>query len=257
MKAQFDDVRHMLELETDYEQEAENLRIARSAFTEDEGIVVPRVFPEFSTRRVLTMEYIEGLHLDKFLGTDPPQELRNQFGHKITVSVFRLERSRDLIYADPQPGNYLFMPDGRLGFIDFGSCKHRSKEERGYQEDVERATFESPEILRDALAHGMDLTPTQAADENRMKYITEWTEWAWEPVLHEGPFDFTDGEHFRRGAELYAEAIKRRYTRSRPVHTWTVKAIYGLRAMLTRLKACVDYGAVFRAETAARQDSSK
>ena len=79
----YEDVRHKLDMETDYEQEAENLRIGRAAFAEDEGIVVPQVFPEVSTRRVLTMEYVDGLHLDKFLTTDPPQELRDQFGHKI------------------------------------------------------------------------------------------------------------------------------------------------------------------------------
>ncbi len=254
IRAQFEDVGHMLDLETDYVREAENLRIARAAFRPDEGIVVPQVFPELSTRRVLTMEYLEGLHLDKFLATDPEQELRDHFGCLLTVSVLRLERSSRMVYADPQPGNYLFMSDGRLGFIDFGCCSHPGDEDLDCQAQVERASFESPEALRQALARGMDLTAKQAADDVRMEYAARWTDWAWEPVRHEGPFDFSDPDHFRRGAEMYGEGIRNRFTRSRPANTWTIKAIYGLRAMLTRLGARIDYGSIFRAETKAAGD---
>jgi len=250
LKAQFEDIRHMLDLETDYEQEAENLRIARSAFTEDDGIVVPRVFPEVSTRRVLTMEYVGGLHLEQFLSTDPSQELRDQFGHKISVTLFRVQYSKKLVYADPQPGNYLFMPDGRLGFIDFGSCHHQSDEDIECLADAERAYFgSSPEALRKANARSGDLTPKQAADDTRMKMYEQWAGWAWEPVLHEGPFDFGDRDYFRRGTNLYGEFIRRRYMRSRPSNTWLIKCLYGLRAMLAHLKARVDLGAIFREET--------
>jgi predicted unusual protein kinase regulating ubiquinone biosynthesis (AarF/ABC1/UbiB family) len=248
IKAQFEDIRQKLDLETDYEQEAENLGMARSAFTEDDGIVVPLVFPEVSTRRVLTMEYIPGLHLDKFLATDPPQELRDHFGHKISLAVLRLDHSKSLMYADVQPGNFLFMPDGRLGFIDFGCCHHESKEDNDRWAEGERAYFESPEALRQSLARVSDLTPKQAADDARMEVLTRFTDWAWEPVIHEGPFDFSDPDYFRRGAQVYGEALRGRYTRSRPANTWMCKAIFGLRAMLTRLKARVDVGAIYRAE---------
>jgi len=248
MKAQFEDIQHMLDLETDYEHEAENLRIARSAFTEDEGIVVPRVFPEFSTRRVLSMEYVEGVHLDQFLSTDPLQEVRDEFGRKICQAVLRLDHSKSLIYADPQPGNFLFAPDGRLGFIDFGCCNPHSVKDIDLLVEGERAYFESRGGLHACLVRMSDLSPKQAADEERMKVLTQMCDWAWEPVVHEGPFDFSDPEYFRRGMEMYVEIIRRRYTRARPANTWLFKAIFGLRAMLHRLKACVDLGAVYRAE---------
>ncbi|MFH1418738.1 MAG: AarF/UbiB family protein [Planctomycetota bacterium] len=249
LKDQFEGLRHMLDLETDYEHEAENLRIARSAFTEDEGIVVPRVFPDFSTRRVLTMEYIDGLHLDKFLATKPSQELRNSFGHKISLAVFRLYYAKGLVYADPQPGNYLFMPDGRLGVIDFGCCYHQTAEDISRCADIERTWFGSPEALREALIRGCDLTPKQAADERRLKLMTEWCAWIREPVDYDGPFDFSDMDYFRRGVATYAEFLRRRYTRSRQVSIWFTKCAYGMRAMLTRLEARFDIGAVFREES--------
>src|SRR5262249_1858082 len=54
VKAQYADLERVLELETDYEHEADTVRRARGLFREDDGILVPRVFDRFSTRRVLT-----------------------------------------------------------------------------------------------------------------------------------------------------------------------------------------------------------
>jgi hypothetical protein len=82
-----------------------------------------------------------------------------------------------------------------------------------------------------------------------MKLIVQFSDWAWEPILHKGPFDFGDLDYFRRGAEMYGQSLRRRYTRSRPANTWLIKSIFGLRAMLARLKARVDMGAIFRVET--------
>ena len=81
-----------------------------------------------------------------------------------------------------------------------------------------------------------------------MKLIVRFSDWAWEPTLHEGPFDFGDRDYFRCGVAMCGEALRRRYTRSRPANTWLIKCIFGLRAMLARLEARVDFGAIFRAE---------
>jgi predicted unusual protein kinase regulating ubiquinone biosynthesis (AarF/ABC1/UbiB family) len=162
----------------------------------------------------------------------------------------RLDHSRSMMYADPQPGNYLFMADGRLGFIDFGCCPHHSDDYLDCLIQAERAYLESTGSLRACIARTCDLTEKQAADEARMTLLEKYVDWAWEPVVYEGPFDFSDREYFRRGVELYGQAIRRRYTRSRPPNTWLAKAMFGLRAMLARLEARVDMGAIYRAERA-------
>src|SRR5260221_3157824 len=61
-KDQFDDLRMRLQQENDYVIEAANLERARALFHDADGIVVPRVFPQFSTSRVLTMERLDGIH---------------------------------------------------------------------------------------------------------------------------------------------------------------------------------------------------
>src|SRR5215467_6046655 len=118
VRRQVEEVHRMLQLETDYEHEAESLRRARGLFNSGEGIVVPEVYEKYSTKRVLTMEYIPGLLLNDFLATNPSQERRNQFGAKMYLASLRMYYA-GMNYADPHSGNYLFTGD-RLGLIDFG-----------------------------------------------------------------------------------------------------------------------------------------
>src|SRR6185437_11874278 len=120
-REQFDDLRTRLERETDYEREAATLQKMRSLFRDDEGIVIPRVYPQHSTGRVLTMERLAGVHLDQLFASDPPQEVRNEFARKMVRAWYRMLFAGRVLYADFHPGNFLFMEDGRLGVIDFGS----------------------------------------------------------------------------------------------------------------------------------------
>ncbi|MHC4992232.1 MAG: ABC1 kinase family protein, partial [Planctomycetota bacterium] len=107
LQEQFDDIGRMLELETDYQQEAEHLRIALAAFGDDEAIVVPRVHEQWTTQRVLTMDYLDGVHLEPYLAREPPLAERDHFGDRIVTALMRLSYGKHLLYADPHPGNFL------------------------------------------------------------------------------------------------------------------------------------------------------
>ena len=249
LKEQFEDVCAMLEQEINYEQEAENLRIARSAFHEEEGIVIPKVYPELSTRRVLTMEHIAGVHLPEFMASKPPQQVRDRFGDKILLSAARLWYGKHLLYADPHPGNYFFMPDGRLGVVDFGCCYRFTAKDLVFVDAVERAAHTSRDALREALIMGTDMTPQQQKEPERMALLERVCDWLWEPLLHEGPFDFGDPDYFRRGLDLFGKVMKKRYYRAMPVNIWLDRNFFGLRALLYQLKARVEWGRILNSET--------
>lgn len=115
------DIEDRLQEEIDYELEAENSRWFGQAFADWERLKIPRVYDQFTTSVVLCTERIEGRHIDEWLEkTRPSQELRDHFGQIITDffyhCIYRLHR----VHADPNPGNFIFMEDGRLGIIDFG-----------------------------------------------------------------------------------------------------------------------------------------
>jgi predicted unusual protein kinase regulating ubiquinone biosynthesis (AarF/ABC1/UbiB family) len=249
LKEQFEEIRHMLDMEVDYEQEARSMDLAQDAFTEAEGIVVPRVYHDYSSKRVLTMDYIDGVHLDRYLATDPSQEERDAHGHKMILSSFRLSYGRHLLHADPHPGNYFFMPDGRMGLIDFGCCCIYTEDEIDYMSECERAIHGTEEQLRKSMARAGNLTAKQAADEERLAVMKEWCDWVWAPMRHEGPFDFGDPDYFKHGPEIYGKLVRRRYVRSQPLNIWLSKTFVGVRALLNRLKARVDMRALWQQET--------
>jgi predicted unusual protein kinase regulating ubiquinone biosynthesis (AarF/ABC1/UbiB family) len=252
LKEQFEDIRVKLTEETDYLREAEHMAVARSAFGPEDEIVVPGVNDELTTRRVLTMQLLPGEHLGRFLESGPGAERRDRHGRQIALAALRLSYGKHLVYADPHPGNYLFMPDGRLGLLDFGCCHRYTAEELEYLRATARACFAgSPEAVRAAVARAADLTPRQQGDQRRLELLEAYARWVWEPILHEGPFDFGDRRYFQRGMDLYTRMLKRRYVRSLPVNTWLGRNFFGVRAMLTHLGARVDLGALVRRESAA------
>ncbi len=249
MREQFEDIRRMLDLETDYEREAENLRVARRLFTEDDGIIVPNVIPELTTKRVLTMEYVDGVHLDAFLESNPPLALRNEFARKIVRATLRVGYKGGMLYADPHPGNYYFMNDGRLGLIDLGCCRRYTDDEMAYMDACENAFYTSREAVSAAMVNAMGLSSADDVSADGIELSMRWADWVWEPVLKEGSFDFGDSNYFSRGVEYFAELLRKRQTRSRPINLWLTRGVYGLRAILARLQVCFDFGEIYRAES--------
>lgn len=248
--AQFEGIRDMLEQESDYQSEARWTRAAGSILADLEGVVVPAVVDELSTRRVLVTEYLEGRHLEAFLASDPDQETRDHFGRLIARASFRMWYSGRAIYADPHPGNFLFLEDGRLGLIDFGCCHAFSQEEFAYVMEVEHAAASGDTArLHAALARGCELPPEALSGERKAKML-EYCDWLWAPIRTDEAFDYGAPGQFRRGVELYGEFTRRRWTRSMPVNTWLTKVFFGQRAMLTHLGARVPYGALMREEGA-------
>jgi len=248
MLAQFEGIRRMLEQEVDYEQEAVLQQEARRCLGDLDEVVVPRLIEELSTKRVLTMEYVDGAHLDGFLATKPSQELRDRHGAQITRATGRLWYSGRTVYADPHPGNFLFLPDGRLGLIDFGCCHRFSEEEFEFVQGAERASEgDADEVARFA-ARGCDLA-LEDLEPERLAMMREYCDWVWEPLRCEGTFDFAKPGYFERGVRLYGEFTRRRWTRSLPVNVWLNKVFFGERAMLCHLGARIEFRRILREES--------
>lgn len=106
--------------ELDYQKELANLERFRQNFKEVPEIYVPAVYPQYSSRKVITMEFVSG-----FKVTD--QESLRQAGldlselAQVLVNAYLKQVLVDGFYhADPHPGNLFVRPDGSIIFIDFG-----------------------------------------------------------------------------------------------------------------------------------------
>jgi predicted unusual protein kinase regulating ubiquinone biosynthesis (AarF/ABC1/UbiB family) len=242
------DLRMRLEQETDYQAEARFLAKVQPLFHDQDGIVVPRVYPQHSTARILTMERLEGVHLDQYLASSPPQEQRDEFARKIFRAWCRMNFSGRLLYADLHPGNFLFMDDGRLGVIDFGFMLPIDDELWRLFQDIARALATGRREDRVAAVKEWAWITDDPADSERLRLCVEYTEWAWRSCYWEGPFDFGDEADFRRGIELFTEIVTRRYSPGRPCTGVLVRQDFGMRSLLYRLKARVDVRAIAEEE---------
>jgi predicted unusual protein kinase regulating ubiquinone biosynthesis (AarF/ABC1/UbiB family) len=250
VKAQCEDVRSVIERETDYEKEAEALHIGRALFNEDDGIVVPRVFNEFSTRRVLTMELVEGTHIHEFLAENPSQELRDHFGSKIYEAGSRLYFAGRLLYADPHPGNYLFSASGRLGFIDFGCLRPYTDDEWALCRRLDEGVHGVREIARIARELA-GLGENEEGDSAQLQMLADWCRWIWRPYQVDEPFDFGDERYLQEGISLATNLASTRFTGGIPMSVFTTRWYFGTVAMLYRLRARVNVHSIYHREIAA------
>jgi predicted unusual protein kinase regulating ubiquinone biosynthesis (AarF/ABC1/UbiB family) len=237
-KDQCEDLMRRLALETDYELEAANLRKARLLFREHDGIVVPRVYSQFSTSRVLTMERLEGVHLREFVAGNPSQEERNAVALKILRAWYRLMYAGRMLYVDFHPGNFLVLGDGRVAVLDFGFMIPIDGEEWEYFRKIDRPVTTGRR--EDRIAVLKEWNEISDDETDRLRVTDEFGEWCWMSRYRGGVYDFDNESEFRRGIELFTELVRKRYTRGRPNTPAIARSQFGWRSIMYLLKAKVD-----------------
>ncbi|MFT7613288.1 MAG: putative unusual protein kinase regulating ubiquinone biosynthesis (AarF/ABC1/UbiB family) [Parvicellaceae bacterium] len=114
--------------ETDYHLELKQSMEIGEACKDLEGLFFPKYYPSLSGDRILTMDWLEGMHLKEFLETKPSQEIMNKAAQGIWDFYDYQLNELQAIHADPHPGNFMFRPDGSVGVIDFGCIKRIPEE---------------------------------------------------------------------------------------------------------------------------------
>ena len=104
--------------ELDYELEARAQREFAKAYKDDPEIFVPSVVG--STGHVLITEWIDGTPLSRVIASGT-EEMRDRAGYLMATLHFSGPTRAGLLHADPHPGNFRILDDGRLGVLDFGA----------------------------------------------------------------------------------------------------------------------------------------
>ena len=113
-----DELRARVAEELDYHLEAESQHAFAVAYAGDPDIFVPDVVA--GTSHVLITEWMDGTPLSKII-SDGSQEERDHAGLLFARFLFSGPARAGLLHADPHPGNFRLLPDGRLGVLDFGA----------------------------------------------------------------------------------------------------------------------------------------
>jgi predicted unusual protein kinase regulating ubiquinone biosynthesis (AarF/ABC1/UbiB family) len=128
------ELRARISEELDYELEAESQRAFGTAFKGDDEFLVPAVVA--AAPRVLITEWIDGTPMSRVIA-DGTAEERDLAGLRLATLHFSAPARAGLLHADPHPGNFRMLPDGRLGVIDFGAV---ARLPGGHPEPVGRLT---------------------------------------------------------------------------------------------------------------------
>ncbi len=119
----FHELEERLSEELDYENEARNNQRFRTMFATDPEVEVPRVVEELSSRRVLTMGFLEGYPFADVLKPGVDQELKDWVALKFYRILWRQIFEFGVVHTDPHPGNYIVTFHPHLGMLDFGSIR--------------------------------------------------------------------------------------------------------------------------------------
>jgi len=109
-----------LRAELDFDKEARSAEQFALRNGGMEKMRVPAIYREYSSRRVLTMDYIEGIKLSELGSLDRAGLDRAKLAERYARAIFRQVLLDGFFHGDPHPGNVLALPDGTLAWLDFG-----------------------------------------------------------------------------------------------------------------------------------------
>jgi predicted unusual protein kinase regulating ubiquinone biosynthesis (AarF/ABC1/UbiB family) len=236
--------------ETDYARERENLEHFRKWLAPLEFVRVPRVYRNYSGDGVITMELLEGAHLDQVLAGRPSQRLRDTLGARLVELHYFQLLQVEAFHADPHWGNYLFGKEGTIGLVDFGCVKHLQPEfvatlRSVYLYPGDRTSPQFQELLEQRYAlHGRKLNP--AARKALARFAENFYRVVYPPEMARDaePFDFADNKFLKTYMRESANLAKSRC--ALPEYLMIARAETGLYATLHRLRARVPMSRIVR-----------
>lgn len=199
----FQEIQDSLHEELNYEIEAQNLKVFKTFHQSlDSKIIIPEVYEEYSSRRILTLSLELGENIETASTWD--LEVRNEIGQRLIQAlgqqIFFLKR----FHCDPHPGNFAFRPDGSVIIYDFGGVKTLTTEhvarfkaliQAGRDNDI--ASIESHLLALDALAE---------AGKFPVELYEAWLEVLLRPLVTH--YDFAENSSHHDGMRLVKQSLK-------------------------------------------------
>jgi len=237
MTAMVNELRERMHEELDYELEASRQQRFHERYLDHPFLAVPAVHPEFSSKRVLTSDWVDGMDWPTFEAT-ADHELKQTVGE----ALFRFQqgaiyRAREF-NADPHPGNYRFHHDGSITLLDFGLAKRWTQEEMdSLWPLIDPLLAGDAEGAVDAMVRAGFLAPDHGLDP---QHVWEYVSTPYQPFLvdeFEFSRDFTR-DALGRIADIsgpYADVINS--LTLPPSFILLDRVVWGVAAILGRLRA--------------------
>ncbi|GAB2531838.1 ABC1 kinase family protein [Rufibacter soli] len=243
-----EEVEEKLLEETDYKLEVKRSTEISEACSHIPHLNFPVYYPELSSERIITMDWLEGRHLKEWLQTNPSQEARNQIGQALWDFYHHQVHHLKKVHADPHPGNFIVQENVTLGVIDFGCVKV-------IPEDFYQGYFSL--IRKDALGNEAEMTKIffdldfisdqdSPAEQAYFKGIFQEMIALLGKPFHAPTFDFGNDAYFKQiydlGDRLARDKIVKnsRQARGSRHGLFVNRTYFGLYSLLNQLKANIN-----------------
>ncbi len=199
----FKEIQDSLSAELNYEIEAQNLEVFKTFHEKlDQQVIIPTVYKDYSSRRVLTLSYEKGDSIET--ASTWSVETRNQIGRRIVRAlgqeIFFLRR----FHCDPHPGNFAFREDGSVIIYDYGSVKTLSPEiVQHFKSLVNAARQENIAQVEDLL---VELKALAEKEKFPDELYSQWIEILLRPLSTH--YDFAENSSHHDGMRLVKKSLK-------------------------------------------------
>jgi len=228
--------------ELDYVHEARNIATFTRLLADDPETLIPEVIPELSSRRVLTMTYIDGYPLADVLAPGVDRELKDWVARKYYTLVWRQILEFGVVHTDPNPGNYVVTFHPRFGILDFGSIRRFSEPLRRAHVKLARALLdEDDRAMGEAMVALGYLDSRQ--DRTPMVRILRIL---FEPIMTNRAYDPAEYDSLGKAKEVGEITLAHKLYKS-PAHSvFLMRALVGLEGIIKQLGCVTKYRDIFR-----------
>ncbi len=164
----FNEVEEKLLEETNYLLELKNSQFITDAAKKIPELIFPKYYSNWTTSRILTMDWMSGVHLSEFVLQDHSQDIRDKLGQTLwDFYMFQIHGLKK-VQADPHPGNFLVNNNNELIAIDFGCVKKIPNEFYiPYFKLSKKENIENKKIFSELLNELEILLPTDTDEEQK------------------------------------------------------------------------------------------
>ena len=249
------EIAERLREELDYTREAKAAALYAITFADDPTVRVPAVHQDLSTRRLLTLGWLEGRRLLEY--KDAPLEVRNRLATALFRAYWHPFADIAVIHGDPHLGNYtVFEEDGApagINLLDYGCI-------RIFPPSFASGVIDLYEGLRDGdesrVVHAYEVWGFKGLKRELIDILNIWARFIYGPILDDRVRTLADGtqpgEYGRREAFSVHKALKEKGPITVPREfVFMDRAAIGLGAVLLHLKAELNFHQLFEEELAA------
>jgi predicted unusual protein kinase regulating ubiquinone biosynthesis (AarF/ABC1/UbiB family) len=195
----YKELRERLREELDYEREAAQMRLYGLMLADRPMVHVPVPMPQFSTKRLLTMTWLDGRPLMQRLTEDPPQHERDQIAESLFTAWYVPFYRYGVIHGDPHPGNYQVRADGSLNLLDFGAI-------RVFPARFVRGVIDLFEAVRDnddeKAHHAYETWGFVDLSREKMDVLNLWARFLYEPLIQDRVRRIQETDDAQYGREI-------------------------------------------------------